>query len=174
MLPSATFWKRAVIARLYLFRHRIKPKNRPRKRSEDMPYTLCTAVKCLRSRANIKCCLWQRYGSAFRSRLYLLRHRTKPKSDRASGVRTSRQKTTAFFAVVCLSVRSSFERGILRADESRPRSSIPSAVLARGKTTYARKRSAQNLPSPRLRGQNSYTAASNGRKVRLSSGLSSS
>ena len=68
-----------------------------------------------------------------------------PKKDRASGVRTSRQKTTAFFAVVCLSVRSSFERGILRADESRPRSSIPFAVLARGKTKYARKRSAQNL-----------------------------
>ena len=33
-------------------------------------------------------------------------------------MRASRQKTTAFFAVVCLSVRSSFERGILRADES--------------------------------------------------------
>ena len=46
-------------------------------------------------------------------------------SDRASGVRTSRQKTTAFFAVVCLSVRSSFDDEILRRDESRPRSSIP-------------------------------------------------
>ena len=70
------------------------------------------------------------------------------------------KKRQQVFAVVYLSVRSSFERGILRADESRPRSSIPSAVradesrprssipsavLARGKTKYARKRSAQNL-----------------------------
>ena len=55
------------------------------------------------------------------------------------------KKRQQVFAVVYLSVRCSFERGILRADESRPRSSIPSAVLARGKTKYARKRSAQNL-----------------------------
>ncbi len=34
------------------------------------------------------------------------------KNDRASGARASRQKTTAFFAVVCLSVRSSFEHAI--------------------------------------------------------------
>ena len=53
------------------------------------------------------------------------------------------KKTGGCFPSVCLSVRSSFERGILRADESRPRSSILYG-LARGKTKYRRKRSAQN------------------------------
>ena len=54
-------------------------------------------------------------------------------------------KNDSDFAVVCLSVRSSFDVEILRRDESRPRSSIPSAVLARGKTKYRRKRFRQNL-----------------------------
>ena len=55
------------------------------------------------------------------------------------------KKRQQVFAVVYLSVRSSFDVEIFRRDESRPRSSIPSAVLARGKTKYRRKRSRQNL-----------------------------
>ena len=52
--------------------------------------------------------------------------------------------SNGIFCRLILSVRSSFDEEILRADESRPRRSIPSAVLARGKTQYERKRSAQN------------------------------
>ena len=67
----------------------------------------------------------------------------KSKKAQGRGARM-RPKNPAAFAAGLFRMRSSFERGILRADESRPRSSIPSAVLARGKTKYARKRSAQN------------------------------
>ena len=118
---------------------RTKPKHRPRNGQVSKPVKLCPAVKCLRCRANVKCCPRQRYGSTFRSRLSLLRHRTKPKT-RPRNVQVSKPtKNDSDFAVVCLSVRSSFERGILRADESRPRSSILC------KTKYRRKRSRQNL-----------------------------
>ena len=55
------------------------------------------------------------------------------------------EKFRRHFCRRMFSVRSSFDDEILRRDESRPRSSIPSAVLARGKTTYRRKRSRQNL-----------------------------
>ena len=41
-------------------------------------------------------------------------------------------------------MRSSFELTGLRADEPRPRRSIPSAVLPRGEATYPRKTDAQN------------------------------
>ena len=41
-------------------------------------------------------------------------------------------------------MRSSFEQTGLRADKPRPRRSIPSAVLPRGKATYPRKTGAQN------------------------------
>ena len=41
-------------------------------------------------------------------------------------------------------MQSSFELTGLRADEPRPRRSIPSAVLPRGKATYPRKTDAQN------------------------------
>ena len=37
MLPSATLWKRAVIARLYLLQHRTKPKKRPRNGQVNKP-----------------------------------------------------------------------------------------------------------------------------------------
>ena len=77
---------------------RAKSQNRPRKRSEGMPDTLCPAVKCLRCRANVKyvcrlanarnactSCKREMLPSAtLRKRaviaLILLRHRTKPKN----------------------------------------------------------------------------------------------
>ena len=114
--------------------HRPKPKNRPRKRGEDKPTKNDSLFCCplfVGARSCIASCLPVNYPS--------------PKIDRASGVRTSRQKCRQVFLSAFLSVRSSFDDEILRRDESRPRSSIPSAVLARGKTKYRRKRSRQNL-----------------------------
>ena len=104
-------------ARLYLFRHRTKPKNRPRKRGEGKPtkndsiFLLSFVCRCVAVLSTL-------FRDEFARRACRVNLSPLPliepsqKNDRASGVRASRQKTTAFFAVVCLSVRSSFEHAI--------------------------------------------------------------
>ncbi len=70
------------------------------------------------------------------------RQRTKPIKTAQRAINCAERKGRQFLPSSCF--RFSFEREIFRSDESHPRSSIPSAVLARGKTRYERKRSAQN------------------------------
>ena len=159
MLPSATLWKRADIARLSSLRHRTKPTNSPRAASKNAPkndlsvrsyhyYYHNQAHISPRARGEDK----PRHKNIRRQNAVGIFCRcvaiisatiTSQKKAQGRGARM-RPKNPAAFAAGLFRMRSSFERGILRADESRPRRSIPSAVLARGKTKYARKRSAQN------------------------------
>ena len=114
----------------------------------------------LAHRASVKCCPRQRYGSALSSRAYTcFGIEPSPKIDRASGVRASRQKIpTAFCRRRCLPVRSSFDVGILRADESRPRSSILYGLSPGQDEVSAQKIRSKPLFLDRLRGHNPLSA----------------